>query len=74
VAENDVPGLGDVFVELQPEAGAAQQRGKLALADLDRLAPQVLPARMLLWSNTGRKSGRAPFLGQVANCKRCGWQ
>jgi hypothetical protein len=39
VAENDVAGLGDVFVELQPEAGAAQQRGKLSLADLDRLAP-----------------------------------
>src|SRR5262249_50756253 len=46
VAKNDVAGLGDVLVELQPEAGAAQQRGELAFADLDRLAPQVLPVEL----------------------------
>src|SRR5262249_47892254 len=39
VAKNDVAGLGDVFVELQPEAGAAQQRGEPAPAGLDRLPP-----------------------------------
>jgi hypothetical protein len=46
VAKNDVAGFGDVLVELQPGAGAAQQRGELALADLHRLALQVLPVEL----------------------------
>jgi hypothetical protein len=44
--KNDVAGFGDVLVELQPGAGAAQQRGELALADLHRLALQVLPVEL----------------------------
>jgi hypothetical protein len=42
MAEDDIPGEVDVLIELQAEAGVAQKRGELALANLDRLVAQVL--------------------------------
>src|SRR5262249_53285015 len=64
VAENDVAWLGDVLVELQPAAGVAQQRGELALADLEA-ARAVGPARRARADRRHRGTRRRPAGGSA---------